>query len=80
MNFKEVTREMAYLCIGDEIDQLDSVQIFYKFFKGIKYFLVSEEKVIRVENGIFCSCNESYCWHIFKVVFDEKKAIKSDQK
>ena len=78
MNSDGITKEMAYLCIGDEMDNLGKEQIFYKNFKGIKYFSVGGENVIRGENGIFCSCNQSYCWHIFKLVFDEKKAIRND--
>ena len=76
MNSSEITKEMAYLCIGEEINKLNTEQIFYEHFKGIKYFIIGNEKLICGEDGIFCSCNERYCWHVFKLVFDEKKAIK----
>ena len=66
---------MAYLCIGDDMDRLESTNIYVYSFKGVKYFEVDLQKVIKGESVIFCSCNENYCWHIFKVLFDEKKAL-----
>lgn len=76
MDFKNINREMAYLCIGNEIGKLDTEPIFYNVFKGVKYFFIGNEKVIKGEKSIFCSCNQNYCWHIFKLVFDEKKAVQ----
>lgn len=76
MDLNGITREMIYLCIGEEINKINTEQIFYTNFKGIKYYLIGDEKIISGENGIFCSCNQRYCWHIFKFVLDEEKAIK----
>lgn len=70
----KITREMVYLCIGEDLDLLDNAQLYYKFFKGVKYFKVDENYLICNEGQIFCSCNERYCWHVFKVVLDEEKA------
>ena len=53
-----------------QMDKIDTEEIVYRVFKGVKLYEVGNERVIRGEKGIFCSCNESYCWHIFKVVFD----------
>lgn len=71
-----ITREMVFLCIGDDLQIIDSTELKYKIFEGIKYYVVSGFKVIERENQMFCSCNYSYCWHIFKVVLDKEKAIK----
>jgi hypothetical protein len=76
MSPNEITREMAYLCIGEEINKVNTEQILYSNFRGIKYFIIGKEKVIKGESGIFCSCNQNYCWHIFKLVFDEAQALK----
>lgn len=70
----EITREMAYLCIGEDLEKIDLSELTFKVFKGIKYYLVDDYKVIEHESQLFCSCNESYCWHIFKIVLDKDKA------
>ncbi|ELA42563.1 uncharacterized protein VICG_00315 [Vittaforma corneae ATCC 50505] len=75
MDYSNITREMVYLCIGEDLELLDSSELYCTFFKGIKYFIAGTEKVIRGDSQIFCSCNERYCWHIFKVVLDEDRAI-----
>lgn len=74
MNEEEITKEMAYLCIGEDLNKLNEHQIYLIDFHGIKYYEVDNCKLIRNEKRIYCSCNESYCWHVFKVIFDSKKA------
>jgi hypothetical protein len=77
MNYNKITREMVYLCIGDDIDLLDNAILYYKIFRGVKYFIIGNERVIFGESQVFCSCNERYCWHIFKAVLDKNKAIQN---
>ena len=69
MNFEKITREMVYLCIGEDLEILDKSEIKVEYFHGIKYFIVdSHWNIIKGENSLLCSCNENYCWHIFRVV------------
>lgn len=77
MEIGGITREMVYLCIGDDIEHVERSKIHVEYFKGIKYFTVCGFHIIRGESQIFCSCNESYCWHIFKLILDEDNAIHS---
>lgn len=74
----EITKEMVYLCIGDDIQYLDYENIYYDVFKGVKYYIVENEKVLKEEEQLFCSCNENYCWHIFKVILNNKIAKSID--
>lgn len=69
-----ITREMAYLCIGDDIELLDDASMHQETFQGVRYFVVGDNYVIRGESQTFCSCNEKYCWHIFKTVLDENNS------
>jgi hypothetical protein len=77
MNREGITNEMVYLCIGDDLEKIASTQIYARYFQGIKYYTVGQFSLIEGEAQIFCSCNENYCWHIFKLVLDGKKAIDS---
>lgn len=71
MLLEKINREMVYLCIGDEIEQLDRSILTLKDFKGIIYFEVDGFRLIREDGIIYCSCNSCYCWHIFKVALAE---------
>ena len=71
---KEITKEMAYLCIGEDIFKLSKHSLYIIDFHGIKYYEVDKQKLIKDDKRIYCSCNENYCWHVFKLIFDEKDA------
>lgn len=32
-------------------------------FKGIIYYKIDNEKVIKYQDKYFCSCNKNICWH-----------------
>lgn len=78
MNSK-ISRELVYLYIGNDLNLLDKSTLRYTVCQGIKYFLVDSHKVIHDKSEYFCSCNEKYCWHIFKVILDYKTALKIDK-
>lgn len=69
---KEITKEMVYLCIGDDLKKIENTKIQIVYFQGIKYFEINEYRIIEGNEILFCSCNEKYCWHIFKVVLEKK--------
>ncbi|KAI4292504.1 hypothetical protein PAPHI01_1778 [Pancytospora philotis] len=74
MDFSGVTREMVYLCIGDELGLVDQSELRVHYFHGIRYYTVADAKLIRGDSRIHCSCGADYCWHIFKVLMDADKA------
>lgn len=74
MHIEGINKEMVYLCIGDDLLKIKETELFVEYFQGVKYYVVDKCKIICGEKRIFCSCNENYCWHIFKVVLDEKSA------
>lgn len=70
METEGITKEMVYLCIGDELNNLNTTEISVEYFEGIKYYLIGGFSLIRGESLIHCSCNQNYCWHIFKLILD----------
>lgn len=60
-----VTREMVYLCIGEDMRYLQTETVTTEYFRGIKYYRVGEWSLIRGKSQIHCSCGASHCWHIF---------------
>lgn len=74
VNKESLSREMVFLCIGaEDMRRLDTEIAISMAFRGLKYFTVGNERVIRGLKGfcgerVFCSCGERYCWHIFKLV------------
>ncbi|KAI5169193.1 hypothetical protein PAEPH01_0515 [Pancytospora epiphaga] len=70
---KELSREMLYLYIGNDINRMENSTLTVKYFKGIQYFEVDGIQLITDETRIYCACNESYCWHVFKVLVTEGK-------
>lgn len=75
---KDITREMVYLCTGEDLELIDTMEIYYNSFKGVKYYTVGENRIIGNGRQLFCSCNETYCWHILKVALDESKAKRKE--
>lgn len=79
MQNRKVTREMAYLCIGDDLELVDKTPIYMETFKGVKYYIVDDVKLICKDSYIFSSCNEKYCWHVFKVALDKENAVNRNK-
>ena len=72
MNTEIISIEMAYLFIGEDIKNFKKHKLEEKYFQGIKYYETDNNKIIKNEKIYFCSCNESYCWHIFRVIFEDQ--------
>ncbi len=76
MIIDEITDEMIYLCIGEDFRHIKNSKVIIKYFKGVKYYTVDNFNLIANKLQIFCSCNESYCWHIFKIIlFKQNKYV-----
>lgn len=74
MNNENISRELIYLCVGEEINRMDNSTVKFENFYGIRYYTVDESyQVIFGTDRIYCSCNERYCWHIFKIISINKK-------
>lgn len=63
-----MSRETAYLCVGDELANVDASVLETHHFEGIRYYSVGGERLIAGHGRVFCSCNGRYCWHVIKVV------------
>ena len=65
----KISREMIFLCIGNDIEKLDKSTIKKENFRGIEFYIVDDKwRIIWGSEKLHCSCNERYCWHIFKAL------------